>query len=85
MDENFISWIQIITILGSNLVIMLTFFGISITLYISLSNSTSQTIIEIRKEIGQIRNEISELYHCVKDHHARLCVLEEKKKDNKGK
>lgn len=36
-------------------------------------NRTDQGIAEIRKEI-------SELHHCVKDHHGRLCVLEDKKK-----
>jgi len=38
-------------------------------------------ITEIRKEISEIRLEISSLYHCVKDHHGRLCVLEEKDKN----
>lgn len=30
--------------------------------------------------ISEIRAEISELHKCVKDHHARLCVIEETKK-----
>lgn len=35
-------------------------------------------ISEIRVEILEIRKEVSELYHCVKDHHGRLCVLEDR-------
>jgi len=35
---------------------------------------------EIKADIAEIRREISELYHCVKDHHGRLCVLEDKEK-----
>ena len=30
--------------------------------------------------ITEIRREISELQKCIKDHHARLCVIEEVKK-----
>ncbi len=37
-------------------------------------NRTDNAITEIRKEI-------SELHHCVKDHHARLCVIEETRKE----
>lgn len=32
---------------------------------------------EIKSEIREIRAEISELKNCVKDHHGRLCVIEE--------
>jgi len=39
------------------------------------SNSTS----------NEIRREISELHNCVKDHHARLSVIEDKNKKNKEK
>jgi len=35
---------------------------------------------EIRQEILEIRGEISELKNCVKDHHARVSVLEDKEK-----
>lgn len=34
------------------------------------------TAKEIRTEVLEIRKEISELHHCVKDHHARLSVIE---------
>lgn len=36
-------------------------------------NRTDNAMIEVRREI-------SELHKCVKDHHARLCVIEESKK-----
>jgi hypothetical protein len=35
---------------------------------------------EVRQDIIEIRKEISELKNCIKDHHARLCVIEEGKK-----
>lgn len=41
------SWIQIIAVIGSNLVIMLTFFGISI----SLHNGMREEIRAINKEM----------------------------------
>ena len=31
----------------------------------------------VSEDIKEIRKEISELHKCVKDHHARLCVIEE--------
>jgi hypothetical protein len=33
----------------------------------------------VQEDIMEIRKEISELKNCVKDHHGRLCVIEEKK------
>lgn len=33
--------------------------------------------------ISEIRKEISELHYCVKDHHGRLCVLENIKDEKK--
>lgn len=33
---------------------------------------------EVRQDISEIRKEISELKNCVKDHHARLSVIETK-------
>jgi hypothetical protein len=38
----------------------------------------TQMRAEIRSEITEIRAEISELKNCVKDHHARISVIEEK-------
>lgn len=31
---------------------------------------------EVRQDIAEIRKEISELKNCIKDHHARLSVIE---------
>jgi hypothetical protein len=39
---------------------------------IQSSNANAET----RKEIVEIRKEISALHHCVKDHHARISVIE---------
>lgn len=48
-------------------------------LFMQMRNETVQLRVEIRAEIAEIRAEISELKNCIKDHHARLCVIEEKK------
>ena len=55
------TWVQVIVLVGSNLAIMLTFFGVSISLH------------------NGIREEIREIHACLKDHHARISVIEEKK------
>lgn len=56
-------------------------------LCIFFMNRADNAISEIRKEVSEIRNEISQLHRCIleihlcmKDHHGRLCVLEEKGK-----
>ena len=49
-------------------------------LCIFFMNRTDNAIIEIRREMSEIRRETSELFHCVKDHHGRLCVIENRKK-----
>lgn len=69
------SWIQAIAIVCSNLVIMLTFFGVSI----SLHNSLDKKIDENRKETNDILKGIMQE---IKDFHGRLCAIEER---NKGK
>jgi len=45
------TWIQILTIIGSNLVIMLTFFGVTIALHLS-----------IREEIRAINGEMKDFH-----------------------
>lgn len=51
-------------------------------LCIFFMNRTDNLITQMRNETlhfrTEIRAEISELKNCVKDHHARLCVMEEK-------
>ena len=46
-------------------------------LCIFFMNRTDNAMSELRNET---RREIMELHHCVKDHHDRLCVIEETKK-----
>ncbi len=66
-------WIQVLTIVGSNLAIMLTFFGVSIGLYVHIDRK----IEEGRKETNEILRSIVEE---MKDFHGRLCAIEEKSK-----
>ena len=42
-------------------------------------NAIQQMKTNVDRDISEIRREISELHKCVKDHHARLCVIEERK------
>jgi hypothetical protein len=55
-------------------------WGLCIFFMNRTDNSISQMREEVRKDISEIRAEISELHKCVKDHHARLCVIESKEK-----
>lgn len=69
------SYIQAIAIITSNLIIMLTFFGMSI----SMHNALDKKLDENRKETNDILRAIQQE---MKDFHGRLCTIEEK---NKGK
>ena len=51
-------------------------------LCIFFMNRADNLSLDIKEEIREIRREISELHHCVKDHHGRLCILEEKKSNS---
>lgn len=66
-------WIQVLTIVGSNLVIMLTFFGISVSLHLGMRQEVHSFNIAIRQDLKAIQDEM-------KDFHGRLCIIEEKNK-----
>lgn len=55
-------WTQVLTIVGSNIALILVMFGIHISMYLHTD-----------KKIDAIQQEM-------KDFHARLCVIEEKRK-----
>lgn len=53
-------------------------WGLCIFFMNRTDNAISDMRVEIKTEITEIRREVSELYHCVKDHHARLSILEDR-------
>lgn len=55
------SWIQVLTIVGSNLLIMLTFFGVSISLHNGM-----------REDVRAIQEEMKDFHREIKDHHGRM-------------
>lgn len=55
------AWLQVLTVVGSNLIIILTFFGITI----SLHNGIRSDLLAIREEIKESRQEM-------RDFHGRL-------------
>jgi|DEB0MinimDraft_10_1074344.scaffolds.fasta_scaffold35554_4 hypothetical protein len=65
---------QFLTLIGSNLGIMLTFFGISTSL-INRSDARAEAQVNaIRENIIAIQNEM-------KDFHGKLCAIEERNKN----
>jgi hypothetical protein len=58
-------------------------WGLCIFFMNRTDNAILQMRIEIKAEISEIRKEISEIKNCLKDHHSRLCVIEEKKESGK--
>lgn len=69
------TWIQVLTIIGSNLVIMLTFFGVSI----SLHNGMREEIRGMQQEMKDFHTKLALQDQEFK---MRLCAIEER---NKGK
>ena len=67
------SYIQVIAIIGSNLIIMLTFFGISI----SLHNAIKEDIRGMQTEMKDFHTKLA-----IQDleFKMRLCAIEEKKR-----
>lgn len=58
-------------------------WGLCIFFMSRADNTMSQMKNDVARDISEIRKEISELYFCVKDHHGRLCILEEQNKEKK--
>jgi len=71
------SWVQILTVIGSTLVIVLSFFGIMT----SINNSIRE---DIRALHNDSKEEIRAIHLEIKDFHNRLCAIEERRlKDGK--
>ena len=63
------TWIQVLTIVGANLVIMLTFFGVSISLYLN----TDRTINAIKNDMNEFKALMAKENQ---EFHGRLCDIE---------
>ena len=68
------TWIQVITIIASNLIIMLTFFGVSI----SLHNGMREEIRGINQEMKDFHTKLATQDLEFK---MRLCAIEERNKN----
>ena len=66
-------WAPIITVIGSNLIIILSFFGMSINLHNSLQVQVTAIHQEIRQEVQAIQLEM-------KDFHQRLYEIRKEEK-----
>lgn len=65
------TWIQIITILGANLALMLASIGTTVTLFLWSRSESRQDHAETKKLVEAIQTEM-------KDFHGRLCAIEER-------
>jgi hypothetical protein len=66
--EFFILWVAIVG------------FAITWMIFFEYIGRMDKHTSEIKEEILEIRKQTSELHHCVKEHHGRLCVVEDGKK-----
>lgn len=64
-------WTQVITLVGSNIVLALMSLGTTITLFLWARSEARQDQAENRQFQSEMKNEM-------KDYHARLLVLEER-------
>ena len=69
-----VSW-QILALMGSNILLMVTFFGISVSLHNGLKEDIRALTASTSASLNAIQEEM-------KDFHGRLCAIEER---NKGK
>ncbi len=61
------SWVQPLTIVASNLLIIFTIFGFSISLHTTL-----------REDIRAINTQTAAIHQEIRDFHGRLCAIEER-------
>ncbi len=68
------SWIQVIMIIGSNLVIMLTFFGVSISLHNGIREEIRGMSQEMKDFHGRLERQDAEFKaHLLHSHEANKC------------
>jgi hypothetical protein len=53
------TWAQVLTIVGTNLVIMLTFFGVSIGLHIHQDTKTTTILTAIQDEMKEFHTKLA--------------------------
>ena len=64
---------QLLIIVGTNLALIASCFGITISMFMHSDNKTDKLITEIRSDVAAIHQEM-------KDFHGRLCAIEERNK-----
>lgn len=70
------TWWQIITLIGSNLVVMMTLFGVTTSIILAMRKESREDWKCAHAMIQAIQEEM-------KDFHGRLCAIEEKNKQGK--
>lgn len=66
-------WKQLLTIVGSNIALVLVMMGTTISLFVWAR-------IEAREDQAQIRDLVKSIQDEIKDFHGRLCAIEERNK-----
>lgn len=67
-----VSW-QILALMGSNILLMVTFFGISVSLHNGLKEDIRALTASTSASLNAIQEEM-------KDFHGRLCAIEERER-----
>lgn len=71
------TWAQVLTIVGANIVIMLTFFGVSISLHMHQDTKTTDILTAIQDEMKEFHTKLALQDQEFK---MRLCAIEERNK-----
>lgn len=66
------TWAQVITIVGANLIIMLTFFGVSISLHNGLRTDLNEHRKEANEILKGIQEEVKGIQSEMKDFHGKM-------------
>ncbi len=76
-------WIQVLTIVGSNIALILIMFGSTLAMYLHLDKKIDSNRLEASEILKSIRDEIKgfneKWMEESKDFHRRLCEIEAKK------
>lgn len=81
------NWDQVLTIVASNIVLILASLGTTITLFLWARGEASTDRREWHEEASADRRDILTLMRGIqeemKDFHSRLCIIEERRKEEK--
>lgn len=78
-----LDWTQALTIIGTNILMLIGTIGLAITIYLKDDEKISQHRKDTNDILKTIKDDMKDFQNSMKDFHGRMCAIEERKKCEK--